>query len=103
MKFDFDINAFKNDKIKLLKILASFNSKGLFHTNCETDLFFSTSPALAYKCVRYLKDYDNGNKKGFDENLEKVFIKSIKYGLRYLSLVGRENFLSKDVDRRSLS
>lgn len=100
MKFDFDINVFNNDKIKLLKILVSLKSKGLFQSNDETDLFFSTSPALACNYVRNIKSYDNGKKQSLSQDLEKVFIKNVKYGLKYLLLVGRESFLNKEIDRK---
>jgi hypothetical protein len=104
MKITIDTNAFYYDKIGLLNLLYSLNCKGLFTTNEEIEKTLTTSPALAYKYVIRLTDakVENGNyiRSPINSSLEKVFLKNIKYAIKYLKITGQDKFVNAETEKK---
>jgi hypothetical protein len=104
MKITIDTDAFYYDKIGLLKLLYSLKCKNLFTTNEEIEKALTTSPALAYKYVVRLTNakVENGNyiKDPINYSLEKVFLKNIKYAIKYLKITGQDRFVNAETEKK---
>lgn len=116
MKIQFDIKDFENDKPWLLNILGSLKRKKRFSRTKETDEFFCKTPALAYKYVdKVIAEfkcwdnkkcgpvYKNATKNRLPPELEKVFARSPKYGLKYLLITGQKSFRDKNFNERFMN
>lgn len=109
MKIEFELKDFENEKSWLINILGSLKRKKRFQRTRQSDEFFVTTPALSYKYVESLvseiKDYDPNNgriykKIKLDSDLEKVFCKNAKYGLKYLIVTGQKKFEDKCTSKK---
>lgn len=104
MKITIDTNAFYYDKMGLLSLLYSLRCKNLFTTNEEIEKTLTTSPALAYKYVIRLTNakVENGNyiRNPINPSLEKVFLKNIKYALKYLKVTGQDKFVNAETEKK---
>jgi hypothetical protein len=104
MKITIDTEDFTYDKVGLLNLLYSLNCKNLFTTNEEIEKTLTTSPALAYKYVIRLTDakVENGNyiRSPINSSLEKVFLKNIKYAIKYLKITGQDKFVNAETEKK---
>lgn len=115
MKVEFDIKDFQHEKVWLIRILNSMRLKKRFKRTKESDEFFATSPALAYKYIDNLvAEYNGYNRETqraiyknlrinrFSPELEKVFSRSPKYALKYLMITGQKKFRDNKLNERIL-
>lgn len=96
MFITFDINKFEGNPKGLTNILYNLrHSTNYFdQTNPEITNITCKTPSNAYRYARYVAT------SGLSEKAERVFLKNLNVGIKYLRLIRRKHFLNEDTQKR---
>lgn len=94
MHITFDVSKFdSNSLINILYYLRK-NESSFNHHDSEITKITCRTPSAAYKYTRYVAT------SGLDEQVERVFLKNPKIGIKYLIKIRRKEFKNPDIQKR---